>query len=85
MLISLLLYYLYYIVMFIKEITYQDRRDFDCIYKCEHCWYEEEGEGYDDDNFHEKGVPTFKCKECGKSAGEEYTPRQTKYEDWQIL
>lgn len=53
--------------MFIKEILSQYRRDFDAIYKCEDCGYEEKNSGYDDRNFHDNVVPEMKCKNCGKS------------------
>ena len=65
--------------MRIKIILRQTRRDFHAIYECEHCGHEHEGSGYDDDNFHRNVIPTFKCQECGKTAGDEYRPMGTKY------
>ena len=56
--------------MRIKEITYQNRRDFQAIYECEHCGYAEKSDGYDDSNFHNNIIPNMKCKNCGKSSGE---------------
>ena len=56
--------------MKIKEILSQIRRDFTAIYMCEHCDHEEEGNGYDDDNFHRNVVPMMKCKKCGKKASD---------------
>ena len=71
--------------MRIKEITYQNRRDFNAVYECEHCGYEHEGSGYDDAFFHERVIPDMKCPSCGKKAGENYRPLATKYpEGFQI-
>ena len=67
--------------MRIKKIIWQNRRDFEAIFKCEHCGNEEEIEGYDDANFHKNVIPTFKCEKCGKLASEEYRPLPTKYPD----
>jgi len=65
--------------MKIEIITYQNRRDFKAIYKCEHCGATKEDWGYDDYNFHHNVIPTMKCEACGKSAGEDYRPLETKY------
>lgn len=65
--------------MKIKEIINQYRRDFHAVYECEHCGHTYEGSGYDDANFHMNVIPSFKCPECGKTAGDEYKPRETKY------
>ena len=68
--------------MRIKKILWQNRRDFQAIYECEHCGYTEEGRGYDDTNFHHNVIPEMVCKKCGKKAGEDYRPLETKYPDW---
>ena len=68
--------------MYIKKITYQHRRDFEAIYKCENCEYEKIGYGYDDRNFHDNVIPKMKCSKCGESAnslGTDYRPLTTKY------
>ncbi len=65
--------------MKIKTIESQSRRDFYAIYECEHCGYTERGSGYDDANFHQNVIPTMKCKQCGKTADENYRPLTTKY------
>jgi len=65
--------------MRIKEIKSQMRRDFRAIYECEHCGYEQESYGYDDDNFHRNVIPGMKCPECGKMASDNYRPLATKY------
>jgi len=71
--------------MKIKEIIWQNRRDFRAIYVCEHCGHEEEGRGYDDRNFHENVIPKMICPECGKIAPDNYRPLATKYpEGFQI-
>jgi len=65
--------------MKIKEIISQCRGDFMAIYICEHCGYEEEGDGYDDINFHQNVIPNRKCPKCGKKAPDNYRPLTTKY------
>jgi DNA-directed RNA polymerase subunit RPC12/RpoP len=71
--------------MKIKRITDQIRRDFSCIYICEHCGNEEEGGGYDDDHFHRYVIPMMKCVACGKKASEDYRPMGTKYPANQVV
>lgn len=53
--------------MKIKKLLSQNRRDFQAIYVCESCGYEEERYGYDDRNFHDNVIPNIKCKQCEKS------------------
>lgn len=65
--------------MKIKEITSQHRRDFQAVYVCQHCEAEETKGGYDDANFHQNVIPSMTCKECGKTAGDEYRALSTKY------
>lgn len=67
--------------MRIKKILSQHRRDFLAIYECEYCGDEQESSGYDDSNFHQNVIPTFKCLKCGKTSPEEYRPLTTKYTD----
>ena len=54
--------------MKLKEKTYQNRRDFKAIYKCEKCGSEVKKDGYDDANFHENVTPKWECNECGESS-----------------
>lgn len=71
--------------MKIKEITYQNRRDFTAVYVCEYCGSETKQGGYDDANFHQNVIPKTRCEKCGKTAGENYRPLATKYpEGYQI-
>ena len=71
--------------MKIKEITRQSRRDFDAVYECEHCGELYKSTGYDDANFHNNVIPSFKCVACGKTAKDTYRPLTTKYpEGFQI-
>ena len=66
--------------MIILKITSQIRRDFYADMKCEHCGHIEKNvSGYDDDNFHRNVIPRMKCKNCGKTADENYRPMGTKY------
>ena len=71
--------------MKIKKIINQNRRDFTAIYVCEHCGAEEEGRGYDDDNFHRNVIPAKKCKKCEKSAPVDYHPMGTKYPEGMVV
>ena len=71
--------------MKIKKITNQHRRDFTAIYECEHCGHEKTGSGYDDANFHNNVIPSFKCEVCGKSSGDDYRPLATKYPEHQTV
>lgn len=71
--------------MKIKEITYQNRRDFQAIYECEYCGHTEKGSGYDDANFHNNVIPSWECPKCNKTASDTYRPLATKYpEGYQI-
>lgn len=65
--------------MKIKKITWQNRRDFEAIYECEHCGHEESDYGYDDEYFHNKVIPKRKCYKCGKTASDDYRPLTPKY------
>ncbi len=67
--------------MKIKKILSQHRRDFTATLICEHCSAEEKlNSGYDDANYHANVIPNFKCNACGKTAGDDYTPRATKHD-----
>ena len=75
--------------MKIKTILYQHRRDFWADFECEGCGHISHNiRGYDDDNFHENVIPTFKCPECDRASKEcnaDYRPLKTKYpEGFQI-
>ena len=65
--------------MKIKEILSQNRRDFHAIYECEHCGHTYKSSGYDDANFHNNVIPTFKCPKCELTASDKYRPLTTKY------
>ena len=71
--------------MKIKQITDQIRRDFWCIYECEHCGHEEKGSGYDDANFHQNVIPNKKCSECGLKASDDYRALTTKYPEGKVV
>lgn len=71
--------------MKIKKINSQNRRDFRATYICEHCNHEEEGSGYDDDNFHGNVIPKMKCSKCGKVATGDYRPLGTRYAAHEIV
>ena len=71
--------------MKIKKIKWQMRRDFSAEYECEHCGSVQEGDGYDDDNFHRNVIPKMKCKKCGMVAPEDYRPMGTKYPAGQVV
>lgn len=65
--------------MKIKTIKSQHRRDFTAIYECEHCGATEEGDGYDDANFHQNVIPKMICSKCQKGQSDNYQPLTTKY------
>lgn len=67
--------------MHIKKILNQSRRDFTATLECEHCGHTQHlKNGYDDTYFHTVVIPKkIKCKECGKTASENYRPLTTKY------
>lgn len=71
--------------MKIKQITWRLRRDFHAIYECEHCRSEQKGKGYDDSYFHTHVIPDMKCKNCGKTSPETYSPQETKYPDGMLV
>lgn len=65
--------------MKIQKINWQNRRDFEAVYECEHCGHTETRDGYDDDYFHNIVIPNMECPQCHKKASAEYQPRETKY------
>ena len=67
--------------MRIKNIIYQNRRDFKAEYECEHCGNIIIDRGYDDRNFHQNVIPNMSCDKCGKTADDNYRPLATKYPD----
>ncbi|MGE7545038.1 hypothetical protein [Sporosarcina newyorkensis] len=74
--------------MKIKQITSQNRRDFQAIYECEGCGHEHEGGGYDDRNFHDNVIPTMQCEKCNQSRndlGIKGEVTQTKYPSWMTV
>ena len=71
--------------MKIKQIISQYRRDFRAIYQCEHCDHETQASGYDDGYFHNHVIPSMECEACGKTSGDEYEPRATKYPDHKVV
>ena len=71
--------------MKIKKILTQNRRDFTALYECEHCEYEFEDTGYDDEHFHQNVVPDMECKKCKKKATKAYRPLATKYPEGMMV
>lgn len=65
--------------MKIQRFIWQDRRDFQAVYECEHCGEVRVGRGYDDANFHQNVIPKMTCEKCGKAAPDNYRPLTTKY------
>lgn len=75
--------------MHIKQINYQNRRDFWADFECEGCGFiEKDVKGYDDEFFHHYVIPSFRCPKCNQSAeslGSDYRPLEPKYpEGFQI-
>lgn len=71
--------------MRIQKIESQSRRDFTAVYECEHCHATKRGYGYDDGHFHNNIIPMMTCDACGKSGGDNYKPRDTKYPDGMVI
>jgi hypothetical protein len=75
--------------MKIKKITYQHRRDFTAIMKCEFCNEENlDDSGYDDRFYHDEVIPKMKCGKCEKSTfseGGEVINTPTKYPEGQQI
>jgi transcription elongation factor Elf1 len=71
--------------MKVKEILKQHRRDFKAIFECEHCGYEMEQKGYDDENFHTNVIPNIACPKCGEKAPSNYRPLMPKYNETIII
>jgi uncharacterized Zn finger protein len=67
----------------------QNRRDLDIDVECESCGNKEEICGaYDDRNYWDNVLPTFKCKKCGKSTndlGLEVRKVATRYGDYEVV
>lgn len=67
----------------------QRRRDLDIDMECENCGAKDTNtSAYDDRNYWDNVVPSFKCKECGKSSNDigakpEFMP--TKYADYEVI
>ena len=58
--------------MKIKSIRWQSGNDIFGTLECEHCGFTREFVGYDDENYHKRVLPSFKCPKCGKNRkGEE--------------
>ena len=50
----------------IKEYTFEMGNDFSAILQCEHCASTQTiFHGYHDDFYHNKVIPSIKCKSCG--------------------
>ena len=69
----------------IKKILNQSRRDFTAVYECEHCGKEQEGNGYDDKNFHENVIPKMLCDSCEKTSPPDYRALATQYPENYII
>lgn len=62
--------------MHILKINSRSRRDFYADLVCEHCGHIEKNAAcYDDDFFHNKVIPGWKCEKCGKTASDDYMPK----------
>ena len=67
--------------MKIQKILTQHRRDFTAMLVCEHCEATQKLDGgYDDEFYHNRVIPSIKCKACGEKAPEDYRPLAPKYD-----
>lgn len=72
--------------MKIQKILTQHRRDFTATLVCEHCESTQKLDGgYDDDFFHDKVIPSIKCKSCGEAAPSDYRPLKPKYAAGEVV
>jgi transcription elongation factor Elf1 len=71
--------------MQIKTITSQHRRDFYAVFLCEHCQHEETRSGYDDAFFHNQVIPQMQCKNCGKTASDDYRALAPKHAETDVV
>ncbi len=67
--------------MHIKQILWQNRRDFSAIFACQHCGATQTQNGYDDSFFHHTVIPEMLCLKCGKKAPSTYRPHKPKFSD----
>jgi uncharacterized Zn finger protein len=73
-------------IMKIKKIISQHRRDFNATLICENCEYEQELRGgYDDDFYHTKVIPSIKCGNCGEVAPTDYVANTPKYSQHEVV
>ena len=72
--------------MKIDTIVNQHRRDFNAIYRCEHCDHvTKPNYGYDDENFHKNVIPQMECPKCHEIAPTNYRPLTPKYPDAAVI
>lgn len=72
--------------MKIKETLRQSRRDFTATLVCENCGTEEHlDSGYDDAYYHNNIIPSFKCKNCGEKAPDNYRGLSIKYPEGELV
>ena len=58
--------------MKIKEILWQHRNDFTAVIECEHCGScQSLNNGYNDNFYHTKVLPSIPCKKCTKATLED--------------
>ena len=72
----------------IREMLWQNRRDFKAVLECEGCGNTEIIRGYDDDHYHNIVIPDIKCGACGKTGagcGADYRPLRPKYPEWMVV
>lgn len=75
--------------MKVTSVYNQHRRDCWCDLECESCGEKQTYKSaYDDRNFWDNVVPSFKCKKCGKSTndlGEKPAAIATKYDEKEVI
>ena len=71
--------------MRIKKVFYQHVREFIAICECENCEEERVEHGYDYENFRENVIQKMICEHCKQSGRDDYVPKETKYEEWEVI
>lgn len=72
--------------MYLKEKTWQSRRDFHGLFECESCQQETERRNcYDDEYFHSVVIPNWDCPTCGEVSPEDGKRTAPSVPAWKVI